>query len=621
MDFELSDRLTRAIIAAGNILKKETVPAKPIYSPLPQALQESMERGEPCEQFIRLLKILPGSAPGVVECELEVVKFADAPPYEALSYVWGSPEPTDQIKCNGQWKTVTPNLGSALRHLRLADTTRLLWIDAICVNQDDSEERSAQVQLMRDIYSRTWRVVVWFGEDEGDQGEKALAIVKRAAEYCCQELELSLEEVFTWERYGGGRLKAEYVIDRHDLGFPEWTDSSWHAVQWLFANNWFERIWVVQEVAFAPAIILLGSQEMDLRYIAVGCWWLSMRGYSHKQGDFAVDRCMLVIIFFMTTLSRSSSFISILKATSYLKATDPRDKLFALLGLGEDNERESLEFRPDYSTDVVHVYTDFTRRLTRDRPISSLSTFYMDIPDPYNEDANPFPSWVIRWDLNPFQSIDDSIAPQKEWAACGKRSLEVETTTDASILSLMGLKVAPLHFVDHTLHQDGERKIEDLWTNVSNYIGDTEAYAQRTHQELDEDFVKTITAGSPKWREHIPLSLDAYFGITECQAGGAFPDGGLCDDCIHQLVVLPGNARKKSFFITANGQMGLGPKAARVGDWACIFFGHPMPYILRPVSDGKFQFLGPCYVHGMMEGEAVERLEAGKYKEEWLHLC
>ncbi|KUJ08711.1 HET-domain-containing protein, partial [Mollisia scopiformis] len=114
----------------------------------------------------RLLKILPGLEHAVIKCELEVVDLESRPRFEALSYVWGNPNPPNTIECNNQPHSVTPNLALAIRRLRMPDGTRVVWIDAICVNQEDLNERSQQVQLMREIYSQAWRVVVWLGEDE-----------------------------------------------------------------------------------------------------------------------------------------------------------------------------------------------------------------------------------------------------------------------------------------------------------------------------------------------------------------------------------------------------------------------------------------------------------------------
>jgi len=94
--------------------------------------------------------------------------LSDAPPYEALSYVWGpfnSPDDPDLIQLNDCGFEVTTNLWRALYALRHETKDRVLWIDAICINQGDLEERSSQVQLMRDVYRKARSVVVWLGEE------------------------------------------------------------------------------------------------------------------------------------------------------------------------------------------------------------------------------------------------------------------------------------------------------------------------------------------------------------------------------------------------------------------------------------------------------------------------
>jgi heterokaryon incompatibility protein (HET) len=88
--------------------------------------------------------------------------------YEALSYVWGSRFGTEPIRCDGKQLLVTPNCESALRHLRLRDKTRILWIDAICIDQENNafstKERNSQVALMGEIYAKAAHTLCWFGQ-------------------------------------------------------------------------------------------------------------------------------------------------------------------------------------------------------------------------------------------------------------------------------------------------------------------------------------------------------------------------------------------------------------------------------------------------------------------------
>jgi hypothetical protein len=110
---------------------------------------------------------LPGSGSSIIKSELKEINLNRAPAFEALSYVWGCSDSPQDIECNGHLKSVTPNLCVALRRLRLVDKEQVVWIDAICINQENLDERSRQVLLMQEIYTRALRVIIWLGEDEG----------------------------------------------------------------------------------------------------------------------------------------------------------------------------------------------------------------------------------------------------------------------------------------------------------------------------------------------------------------------------------------------------------------------------------------------------------------------
>ncbi|CAI0651342.1 unnamed protein product [Colletotrichum noveboracense] len=115
---------------------------------------------------IRLLRLLKGHASPIC-CELFEVQIDERCcdiPYEALSYVWGSSHLTHQIEVNGKELQVTVNLYIALYHLRLLDADRVLWVDAVCIDQNNHKERDHQVQQMGDIYRQARQVVVWLGE-------------------------------------------------------------------------------------------------------------------------------------------------------------------------------------------------------------------------------------------------------------------------------------------------------------------------------------------------------------------------------------------------------------------------------------------------------------------------
>ena len=105
------------------------------------------------DREIRLLYLEPGSSKSRLSCSLSIVTLSKTPVYKALSYTWGKPVFPASMKCSPSGQIcITENLSVALCHLRLKDRVRVLWVDAICINQQDLVERSQQVSLMRDIY-------------------------------------------------------------------------------------------------------------------------------------------------------------------------------------------------------------------------------------------------------------------------------------------------------------------------------------------------------------------------------------------------------------------------------------------------------------------------------------
>lgn len=132
----------------------------PLNQPPPKREYERL----PAEEglVIRLIRLLPGEDLDEVKCVLKPSSLGAA--YEALSYCWGDLEKCSPIVCDGVPFKITHNLKLALNSLRLPDRERILWVDAVCINQDDMSEREQQVSIMREIYSRAQRTIVYLGE-------------------------------------------------------------------------------------------------------------------------------------------------------------------------------------------------------------------------------------------------------------------------------------------------------------------------------------------------------------------------------------------------------------------------------------------------------------------------
>ncbi|KAL8419087.1 hypothetical protein RB594_002334 [Gaeumannomyces avenae] len=195
---------------------------------------------------IRLLKLLPGQQTSRLETQLLVVSLdSQLAPYEALSYVWGQAcDLPDKIMVDGVALNVTWNLYCALRSLRHNDQPRMLWVDAICINQADTSERSRQVRLMSRIFSQATRVVAWIvNYDRGDSPptpNPAVVAMNLLASDC----------------------NIHWSDER--LGLPGIL-----GISQLFKTEWWFRVWTVQEAVVAQSLIyVLGKEEITRETIA-----------------------------------------------------------------------------------------------------------------------------------------------------------------------------------------------------------------------------------------------------------------------------------------------------------------------------------------------------------------
>jgi hypothetical protein len=161
---------------------------------------------------------------------LENVWFDEAPEYEALSYVWGSPTPSAHMFLNEHRISVTPNLDCALRHLRKADSNRLLWVDALCINQEDMEEKVSQIKMMQAIYALALSVLIWLGPGT-PQTESAMKAIEEFDKQA-------------WQTY-------EFQVNFMEMMY----------------RDWFTRIWVVQE-------FVLGWNPEENPKVGCGTVWV-----------------------------------------------------------------------------------------------------------------------------------------------------------------------------------------------------------------------------------------------------------------------------------------------------------------------------------------------------------
>jgi hypothetical protein len=285
-----------------------------------------------------------------------------------------------------------------------------LWVDALCINQKDNEERCRQVRLMYDVYSQADEVVAWTGTPTNDS-------------------QVALEFVSTLHREignlqdGGTPLNRTTITSANGCQCPS---PKWTALAQFLRRPFFDRVWIVQEMFAAKQIRLAcGTSFVDWRKLAE-----VVANISETATVMFIEirdelEGLLTIYSLRYDISHKGSFPPlpyVLSTCRYFGSTDPRDRIFALLNISSYTNDNALE--PDCNKPVEAVFTDAARcMLTKPSPV--ISVLY-SIGIGHNRKLDMLPSWVPDW-LTAFPSLsfgttaDSPVLQNLElYYACGR---------------------------------------------------------------------------------------------------------------------------------------------------------------------------------------------------------
>ncbi|KAH7384549.1 heterokaryon incompatibility protein-domain-containing protein [Pyrenochaeta sp. MPI-SDFR-AT-0127] len=279
---------------------------------------------------IRLLKVIPGAESTVLRIELMERSLDDAQ-FEALSYVWGDQKEKMLAICNSKQLEIGANLYAALLQKRRRRCTVPIWADQICIDQNNTDEKTRQVRLMRTIYATADRVVIWLGEQQSED-EDAYSLAKH------------LYRKFDGRSYDINAGKYDFHdFDCRSVGVPEplfnWR---WTAFFNIISNPWFGRVWVVQELLVAKkSVMWRGRLDLDTDVIL----WLAMQVGRHRNLYCNFNNTMGSPEFSALTARDIASgyyafkdhgprpIYGVLSRYLGMEATDSRDRFFALAGV------------------------------------------------------------------------------------------------------------------------------------------------------------------------------------------------------------------------------------------------------------------------------------------------
>ncbi|KAK5653044.1 hypothetical protein OQA88_9330 [Cercophora sp. LCS_1] len=345
---------------------------------------------------IRLLKLEdlePGAdADSLLYCSLEHHPLDGCTEFHALSYVWGQGPQTSRIVVDGRPCLVTDNLLEALLYIRLKWDAVTIWVDAICINQNDTEEKTEQVRMMRDIYSEASQVMIWLGEpyeddDLGMQFAEELWAARKSWD----------EVATTWL----DRLALD-VINVPNHFFQKKRDDDWSALASLYSRPWFTRVWVIQELLMAKeAIFLYGLRNISADVLLYPAYAAKANvevaeylGLTEMAPNSPMRISSNVASLYFVAKgkgSRNFELLTLLDNARYSASTDPRDRVFALVGLTHDTPQDIISYDLTEREVIINLQISalqggsFLDALAR-VDVSTLDT-----------GRSGLPSWVPNW--------------------------------------------------------------------------------------------------------------------------------------------------------------------------------------------------------------------------------
>ncbi|KAJ2993565.1 hypothetical protein NUW58_g1804 [Xylaria curta] len=668
---------------------------------------------------IRLLELLPSGGPQYARipcCRLLQTGLREAPSYNALSYAWGSPETNRVILVNNVGIRIPQNLFDALIALRPSqpESSMLIWVDYLCINQRNNVEKAWQVSLMGDLYKQADQVLAWLGPGN-DASRKAIEYLNEFGKdaHLCGFHHTQYVGNPLWEelailcstRPGDCPLDsyAAYATQLRNLGvilghpafalacetllrlinlfhkISPWNNKGKNfpirEMKHVLERPWFTRVWVLQEIALSKrAVFVCGTERIDRTRLCAA-----------MNASVCLRQCMLKALlrskrpnllasqifrelFFRATMMvnahrimRGPQFplLALLRLTCvgstnnhkhgphHLDSSDPRDKIFALLGLASD--RDDLIDRgviPDYTKSHREVYTMTTSALLQQGHLSLLS-----FVQPQKSSAQrDLPSWVPDWYqplTAPLQIVyDDHMILRPEFRASGVNHsnsvIKVDCSSpDISRISLEGYAWDKVHSVgffprrvaswnvplEETFSWPKEWLVEIL--RLSYQIeGIFPSFKERLHtvarasvggvligpqgevSRPDENILfeaeDLLSINLIKYK-HIEAEARRFLAQSK-KSSGWMVLGTMARSIMARCL-------KRVPFITSTGKLGLGYDNIRAGDVVTIIRGAQVPYVLRLQHDGTYNLISEAYVDGIMDGEA---LRGATFT--WLHL-
>ncbi|KAF7195106.1 Heterokaryon incompatibility protein 6, OR allele [Pseudocercospora fuligena] len=581
------------------------------------------------ENQIRLVRVEKSSSRETsLSCSLSAYERSKAPRYVALSYCWGSPTPTAPVMVNGKVYHVRSNLHSALQVLRNQPLEHL-WIDALCINQNNLPEKAQQVNQMAKTFSAAQHVLAWLGPST-------------------TESDIAIEGL-------QGMLEPRMLNSpRSDLRL------SLSAIQDLICRPWFNRARIVQEALLAPRMsFMCGERSLSLETLSTGIELIQSPPCSEQRRPEALRseevrslmhsgwNCILDLL--KSSLVRKSSsgrvlacrlsLESLVTKLNTFQCEDPRDAVHCMRSLANDGGPAV-----DYSKSVLEVYTEFIAHCINTsgrldiicRPWAPVpaTPWHSNLIDPDLKFA--VPSWICTREKVPFP--DSRATYRRRYNAdslVGQATRKVYDADMGREAVVQFGKVGASQQYDGSIHVDGKilgqiaiasgRMAEGVVSKESLSLLGTVKKDKLSGDisSISESIWRTLCANRGPEESAPPLLYGvAMVELLQMLPGGTSLDTvDLIDDKVPSYLknfleraqsVVWNRKTFRAHYTDGKASndylVGLGPRETAAGDYICILYGCSVPVVMRKHENGhsvRWELIGESYVDAMMEGEAL----------------
>lgn len=571
---------------------------------------------DPERRQIRILHVQGSEHPDDdLKCDLEVVSLLSdpKPSFEAISYCWAEVLGTSHLIVDGKHVDNAPaSAVKVLRRFRLRTDVRTFWIDAICIDQNNLDERSQQVALMGDVYGKSSLTLIWLG-DEDEVSLQAMRAINMTRDQHIQDPSAAPPSYNLPDRVAVNCLVT------------------------LLMRPWFTRLWVLQEVALSPCSRChWGSSECD--------WWDFCRAtlaiYSHWHDLGLPNVLRYTILIPLTTAirevqSNTLTLWDLFMCRAALLCSNPCDMVYGIRNLAAYAKQDvqtqaAMGLDVNYRKRPMEVFRDVTRAAILESGDLDILLHIDGAPLEERLARNSdLLSWVPPWNAN--MNVDRVAYFTKR----DSPRTDFSYLHDNLLCNFLGIKgfrlftvfsLLPLHMpADPILNRARDRAkfTKDCWNYLSCHPEDAKPLLKATFVGEDNDDIDDLSNEDILEVHRVGFDVAEDYSCLHTYSSDDMTDNPE-DEC-RDLT------KYRRLFRTENGRIGLGPRALEVGDLIVGLQGCAYPFVLRRrqsavdtsqvgSTTGGYWLLGICYISEVVEGKVIDEAFGSDQPPEWFEI-